>query len=230
MMWNIIARSIGHGMKATQVPKDFLCVSCAKEKLITNPSYLKVKAESPSFLPRLHGDICGPINPLSGPLRYFMVLKYASIKWSHVCLLSMRNHTFAKFISQTIRLCASFPENRIQSIRMDNAGEFTSKAFNDYCLALGINVEHSIPQVHTQNELAESLIKRIKFIARPLLQDSKLPTRCWGHTILHAAALIQYRPSAYHSASPHQLMRGQQLVVSHLRKFGCVVYVPISPS
>jgi len=158
-----------------------------------------------------------------------MVLIDSSTKWSHVCLLSTRNHAFAKFIAQIIRLRASFPENHIQSIRMDNAGEFTSKAFNDYCLALGINVEHSVPHVHTQNGLAESLIKRIKFIARPLLHDSKLPTSCWGHAVLHAAALIQYRPSAYHSASPHQLTRGQQPVVSHLRKFGCAVYVPISP-
>jgi len=213
MMRNIITSSIGHGMKTTQIPKDFLCVSCAKGKLITKPSYLKVKAESPSFLQRLQGDICGPINPLSGPFRYFMVLIDASTKWSHVCLLSTRNHAFAKFIAQIIRLRASFPENRIQSIRMDNAGEFTSKAFNDYCLALGINVEHSVPHVHTQNGLAESLIKRIKFIARPLLQDSKLPTSCWGHAVLHAAALIQYRPSAYHSASPHQLTYGQQPVV-----------------
>jgi len=112
---------------------------------------------------------------------------------------------------------------------MDNAGEFTSKAFNDYCLAMGIDVQHSVPHVHTQNGHAESLIKRIKLIARPLLQDSKLPTSCWGHAVLRAAALIQYRPSAYHSTSPLELVREQQPKISHLRKFGCIVYVPISP-
>jgi hypothetical protein len=85
---------------------------------------------------------------------------------------------------------------------MDNAREFTSKAFNEYCLALGINEEHSVPHVHTQNGLVESLIKRIKLIVRPLLQDSRLPTSCWGHAVLHIAALIQYWPSASHSAYP----------------------------
>ena len=44
---------------------------------------------------------------------------------------------------------------------MDNAAEFSSKAFNDYCMALGIQVQHSVPYVHTQNGLAKSLIKRI---------------------------------------------------------------------
>ena len=31
MMRNIIKGSAGHGIKTTQIPKDFLCVSCAKE-------------------------------------------------------------------------------------------------------------------------------------------------------------------------------------------------------
>jgi hypothetical protein len=60
----------------------------------------------------------------------------------------MRNHAFSKLIAQIIRLKASFPNNRIQSIRMDNAGEFRLKAFDYYCLAMGIKVEHSFP--HTK--------------------------------------------------------------------------------
>jgi hypothetical protein len=176
MMRNIIKGSAGHGIKTTQISKDSLCVSCAKGKLITKPSYLKLNVKFLGFLERIRGDICGPIHPLSRPFRYFMVLINASTRWSHVCLLSTRNHVFAKLIAQIIRLRASFPENCIKAIRMDNAGEFTLKAFNNYCLALGINVEHFVPHVHTQNMFAESLIKRIKLIARPFLQDSRLPT------------------------------------------------------
>jgi hypothetical protein len=52
---------------------------------------------------------------------------------------------------------------------MDNAAEFSSRVFNDYCMAQGIEVQHSVPYVHTQNDLAESLIKRFKLIARSLL-------------------------------------------------------------
>ena len=102
---------------------------------------------------------------------------------------------------------------------MDNAAEFSSRAFNEYCMALGIQVQHSIPYVHTQNGLAESLIKRVKLIAIPLPHNCNLPTcmlgsrfarplpqkcnlpTCWGHVVLHAADLIQLRPSAYHETS-----------------------------
>jgi len=107
-----------------------------------------------------------------------MVLIDASTLWSHVCRLSTRNHAFAKIIAQIIKLQANYPEHWIQSILMDNAAEFTSRAFNDYCMALGIQVQHSVPYVHTQNGLAESLIKRIKLIARPMLMNCKLPTTC----------------------------------------------------
>jgi len=91
-------------------------------------------------------------------------------------------------------------------------------------MPLGIQVQHST-YVHTQNSLAESLIKRIKLIARPLLQNCNLPTSCWSHAVLHAADLIQLRPTAYHVVSPLQLVRGNMPNIFHLRKFGCAIYV-----
>jgi transposase InsO family protein len=93
-----------------------------------------------------------------------MVLIDASTRWSHVCLLSTRNHAFVKFMMQVISLKVNYPEYRIKSIRMDNAAEFSSRALNDYCMAQGIEVQHSVPYVHTQNGLAESLIKRIVMV------------------------------------------------------------------
>ncbi|KAG7578737.1 Ribonuclease H-like superfamily [Arabidopsis thaliana x Arabidopsis arenosa] len=92
-----------------------------------------------------------------------------------------------------------------------------------------IDVEHPVPHVHTQNGMAESLIKRLQLIARPLIMRTRLPISVWGHAILHAAALIQIRPSAYHKYSPLQLGSGQKPDISHLRVFGCAVYVPIAP-
>jgi hypothetical protein len=229
MMRRIINNSAGHDVRSFPNTEDFICTTCAKGKLITRPTLLKIRDESLVFLQGIQGDICGPIQPLSGPFRYFMVLIDASAKWSYVDLLSMRNHAFSKLITQIIRLKASFPDNRIQSIWMDNAGEFRSKVFDGYCLAMGINVEHSIPHVHTQNGLAKSLIKRIKWIARSLLQNCRLPTSCWGHAVLHAVALTQLRPTAYHESSPLQLVRGKEPSISHLRIFGSSVYVPIPP-
>ena len=90
-----------------------------------------------------------------------MILIDASSKWSYVCLLSTRNLTFAKLLAQILKLQTHFPDNQIKKIRLDNAGEFTSKAFLDFCSATEIEVGHPITHVHTQNVSAESLIKRL---------------------------------------------------------------------
>ena len=119
-----------------------------------------------------------------------MVLIDASTRWSHVCLLATRNITFSRLFAQIIKLRAQFPDYPIKSIRLDNAGEFTSQTFIDYCISVGINIECPVAHTHTQNDLAKSLIKRLQLIARPLLMKTKLPTLAWGHAIMHTADLV----------------------------------------
>nr|CAN61800.1 hypothetical protein VITISV_044293 [Vitis vinifera] len=157
-------------------------------------------------------------------------LQDVSTRWSHVCLLSTRNVTFARLLAQIIRLRAHFPDYPIKTIRLDNAGEFTYQTFIDYCMSVGINIEHPVAHTHTQNGLAESFIKHLQLIARPLLMKTKLPTSAWGHAIMHAAALVRIRPTTYHEYSPSQLVLGKQPNISHLIIFGCAVYVPIAPT
>ena len=231
MMRRIIENSSGHSLKNKKIlqTNEFSCAACSQGKLIIRPSLAKIGIESPIFLERIHGDICGPIQPSSGPFKYFMDLIDASTRWSHVCLLSTRNLAFARLLAQLIRLRAQFPDNPIKTIRLDNADEFTSQAFNDYCTAIGITIEHPVAHVHTQNGLAESFIKRIQLIARPLLMRAKLPISAWGHAILHASTLIRIRPISYHEFSPLQLVHGQEPNISHLRIFGCAVYIQITP-
>ena len=231
MMRKIIENSCGHSLKNQKIlqSNELSCAACSQGKLIIRPSPAKIQNESLAFLERIQGDICGPIHPPCGPFRYFMVLIDASTRWSHVCLLSTRNLAFARLLAQLIRLRAHFPDYPIKKIRLDNAGEFTSQTFNDYCMSIGIDVEHPVAYVHTQNGLAESFIKRLQLIARPLLMKSKLPISCWGHAILHAAALIRIRPTSYNKTFPLQFVFGHIPNISHIRIFECAVYVIIAP-
>jgi hypothetical protein len=112
MMRKIINNSTDHNLNSAKFPKslNFMCTACATIKLIVRPSPFKIKVEPLKFLERIQGDISGPIQPLSGLFKYFMVLIDTSMGWSHVCLLSTCNHAFAKFMTQVIRLKANFPE------------------------------------------------------------------------------------------------------------------------
>ncbi|KAM1778054.1 hypothetical protein PS1_044952 [Malus domestica] len=80
MMRRIITNSNGHPLlsKHINVSNDNPCKACSQGKLVIRPSQLNVDDESPSFLQRIQGDICGPIQPTYGPFRYFMVLVDAS--------------------------------------------------------------------------------------------------------------------------------------------------------
>ena len=76
MMHRIIENSHGHPLKNQKIllSHENLCTACSQGKLVIKPSHSKVDFESPSFLQRIQGDICGPIHPPSGPFCYFMVL------------------------------------------------------------------------------------------------------------------------------------------------------------
>ena len=231
MMRRIVQNSNGHPLTSKQilVTDGYTCAAYSKDKLIIRPSFTKVSFESLAFLEHIQGGICGPIHPPSEHFRYFMVLIDTSTQWSHVCLLSSRNVVFARLLTQIIRLRAQFPDHPIKTIRLDNAGEFSSQTFLDYCMSIGTYVQHPIAHVHSQNGLAESFIKRLQLIARPLLLKSKLPLSAWGHAI-HATNLIRLRPTANHDLSQLQLAKGYQPNILHLRVFGFVVYVPIAPT
>lgn len=203
------------------------CLPCSKGKMITRPSPSKLTMNIPTFLAELQADVCGPIDPPSGPFRFFLAMLCASSKWSIVSLLTTRNMVFPRILAHIQRLKAQYPDYPIKSLRVDNAGEFTSRTFDDFCTAAGIQTQYPVAHVHFQNGMAESLIKRIQQVARPLLMQSNLPPTAWGHAVLHAAALLNYRPSAFNSSSPYHLALGNPPSVAHLRTFGCQVMVPI---
>ncbi|KAM1456620.1 hypothetical protein ACFX13_034735 [Malus domestica] len=176
--------------------------ACSLGKLNTQPSHTKIIHDPPKFLQRIQGDICGLIQPTCRPFRYFMVLVDASTRWTHVCLLSTCNATFTKLLAQIIKIRVHHLDYPIKSIRLDNAEEFTSQTFDDYCMLVGIDVEHHVPHVHTQNGLAEAFIKLIQLIAQPLVMRTKLLVSAWGYAILHAAMLVYLRPTATQPHSP----------------------------
>ena len=78
-----------------------------------------------------------------------MVLIDASTRWSHVCLISTKNVVFARLLTPMIKLRVQFPDYLIKVIILDNVDEFTSQTFIDYCMSVGINVEHPISHTHT---------------------------------------------------------------------------------
>jgi hypothetical protein len=183
-----------HNLITSDAEKTHDCVACIQGTFIKRPSKWKLPQELPPPLHRLHGDICGPINPPFGTFRYYFVLADASGVHLEVALLPTRNMVFPKILAILLKYRNHFPELPIKYLKMDNAQEFRSHAFEDYCTATGITLTYSVPYEHSQNGLAEAFVKKIQLITRPLLLHANLPVSLWGHAVLHAATLLRLRP------------------------------------
>ena len=68
-------------------------------------------------------------------------------------MLSSWNIVFSRLISHIIILRAQFVEYPIKKIQLNSASEFTSQAFDSFCTSIGIDVEHLVTHVFTQNGL-----------------------------------------------------------------------------
>lgn len=123
--WSQLAR--------VQIPSlECVCTSCATTgKPILRPSHLNIQDEPLQFLELIQGDICVHPTIVWTILGIFMVFIDASTRWSHVCLMSTRNHAFTTIMREVIKLHAHYHESRILSIRMDNDAEFSSCGLND---------------------------------------------------------------------------------------------------
>ena len=78
------------------------------------------------------------------------------------------------------------------------ASEFTSQAFNAYCMVNVINIDHPVAYVHMHNELLESFIKYFQLVVRLILMRINLSKFSWLHVVLHVTTLIYIRPTSCH--------------------------------
>jgi hypothetical protein len=135
---------------------------------------------------------------------------------------------FPKLLAILIKYRNHFPDFPIKYLRMDNALEFRSHTFEDYCVATRIALTYSVPYEHSQNGLAEAFIKKIQLVTRPLLLQAQLPSSMWGHAVLYATALLKLRPTLLNVQTPAELQSGRIPDVSHIKVFGCQVWVPVA--
>jgi hypothetical protein len=226
--WKIANAVVGSENWKGNIPKTAKpCETCAIGKFQTAKFQYHLPTNIPEFLSHIQVDIHGPIEPRSGPFRYFMIIICRGTRKSFLYLLSSKDQALPQIVKFIIKVRVQYPERQIKKIRFDNAMEFTSEAMETFLASQGIEQETCVPYVHAQNGSAEAQIKRVQQVARTLLMGSNLPASAWGPAVLHANELLQYRPVAHMTESPYQLLNGEKPSIKHLRKFGCGVYTPI---
>lgn len=221
-----------------------ICPGCAAGKTKKRPRPLH--QHSPPVtraLERVHADL-GSVESSFGPdhkrRTYFLLIvdEFTRAKW--IYFLRRKSDTLAAFqlwADEATRgvgvptVVVPFQDpTRVDAIRTDNGGEFTSLEFREYWRRAGTWLENSTP-VEGHTFIAERNIDVVKTNVAALLASSGLPNQWWSH----AAEYFVYTDNRVpRSAPPH--MRGESSAsmwtghvadLTHLRRFGspCVVHV-----
>ena len=70
--------------------------------------------------------------------------------------------------------------------RADEGGEYTSEAFKQDCLGMGITQEFAATSMPQKNGMSERVGRTLCSMVRCLLVDRELPPKLWGELMLTA--------------------------------------------
>ena len=98
---------------------------------------------------------------------------------------------------------------KIKTFRSDGGGEFSSKAFAEFCSSQAIIQQFSCPHTLQQNGVAKRKHRHIIECSLTMLSLSKLPLSYWSYAVATATHIINRLPTPnLHNKSPnlHQVL------------------------
>jgi hypothetical protein len=114
---------------------------------------------------------------------------------------------------------------KIQVLRSNNEGEYTSSEFVNYCVAAGIKKELTVPYNPQQNGVAKRKIRTIVGAVRAMIHDQGLPKFLWEEACRTAVYLQNKSPhTVLGKLTLEEVFIGTKPDVSHIRIWGSVSY------
>nr|ABA97637.1 retrotransposon protein, putative, Ty1-copia subclass [Oryza sativa Japonica Group] len=200
------------------------CVFGKHKRVKFNTSVHRTKG----ILDYVHADLWGPSRkPSLGGARYMLTIidDYSRKVWPY--FLKHKDDTFAAFKEWKVMIERQ-TEKEVKVLRTDNAGEFCSDAFDDYCRKEGIVRHHTIPYTPQQNGVAERMNRTIISKARCMLSNARMNKRFWAEAANTACYLINRSPSIpLNKKTPIEIWSGMPADYSQLRVFGCTAYAHV---
>lgn len=93
----------------------------------------------------ISSDICGPISPATyDGKKYFLSFIDHFSHFAMCYLLENKSEVLDKFKEYAAMAEAKF-QKKIENLRCDNGGEYTSREFKTYCKQKGINIQYTVP-------------------------------------------------------------------------------------
>ena len=216
----------GISVTATAFVPDAQCKPCIEAKMARAP-FAESDTASSSILQLLHMDLCGPFQVASiGGSRYAATFLDDHSKVSIVRLLQYKSELSAA-LQDVVLLLENQTGKTLKTIRSDRGGEFVNSKVEAWLHSKGIAHQKTVPYSPQQNGVAERLNRTLVEKTRAELFDAGLGKEFWGEA-MHVASYLRNRsPAAGLSTTPYEAFTGVKPDVSHLRVFGCPVWVKV---
>jgi len=122
-------------------------------------------------------------------------------------------------------------DQRVLSVRVDNAPEFVARRLGSHFKEHGIMVQAVAPYAHPQNGKIERYLRTLEDGLQTLLADSGLPTSFWGDAVLTVQYLRNRLPTSALPAdtTPFEAFYKKKPDISHLQVWGCQCFAIIAP-
>jgi transposase InsO family protein len=125
-------------------------------------------------------------------------------------------------------LIENLSERKIKILRSDNGGEYTSKEFVNFYKDVGIKRELTTPYNPQQNGVAKRKNRTIMEAVKTMIHDQDLRICLWPEAVM---VVVYVQNQLSHSAlglkTPEDMYTGNKPEVSHLKIFGCPIFIHI---
>ena len=206
-----------------------ICSACQFGKLKRQSfpeNHFRTYAAHPGDL--VHGDICGPMSqPSKGGSVYFVLYQDDSTGYRFVFCITRKSEVLTCF-QKVFKTILRDTSRTISTLRTDRGGEFCSTAFSAYLSENNIRRELTTSYTPEQNAVVERANRTIMEGVRSSLYYSQLPMSFWAEAVVYIVYTLNRTCSRVHGDhTPFELYTGLKPSLSHLRPFGCPVFIHI---
>ena len=127
-----------------------ICDSCMAGKQRRRPFPATSNYRAKNLLDLVHADLCGPITPETpGGKKLFLLAVDDKSRYMWLVLLSSKDQAADAIIR--LQVCAEAEAgHKLGTLRTDRGGEFTSRAFGEYCAMEGVQRHLTAPYTPQQ--------------------------------------------------------------------------------
>src|SRR5215469_12690134 len=224
----LISRNLVLGMDVNAKHAfDPICEPCLNGKQTRHINKVATTHHSEP-LALIHSDVHGPLKVQTPEgYKYWVTFIDDASRYCSIALIKHKSDVFTAF-KQFKAVTENQLGYKVKMLRDDKGGEYMSQEFDKYLANAGISRQHTVRNSPHQNGVAERFNRTLAQNTISMMSDAKLPLSFWGYTVLTAVYLRNRSPtSALDGKVPYTCFTGKVPDVSHLRVFGCTVYVHV---